>query len=281
MSATYPTHTLVTLDDLWTEICGVAHGSRAASEGVLEQDEGVWRLGAPASEQATAMADLFLPLLGPLPEERPLVVAHLAQSMDGRIARTDGESHWITGGDDLDHTHRLRALCDAVLVGAETVAQDDCKLTVRRCTGPQPLRIVLDPNSRVPANRSVLVDGAAPTLWVCAAGAAAPAGAGVECLERPLVDGAFLVSDLLDALHDRGIRRLFVEGGGLTVSHLLRGEALDRLHLAVAPLLMGEGRSTLSLALGDDLSSCPRPHVQVHQLGRDWLFDCDFSRESR
>jgi len=274
MAASYPTQPTATEDALWAEICAAAHG--AAVPGLIGQDSDGWQLVGASDSACRAMADLFLPLLAPLPADRPLVVAHLAQSLDGRIARADGESHWITGEADLDHTHRLRALCDAVLVGAETVVHDDCRLTVRRCTGPQPIRVVLDPSGRVPRDRHVFSDGAAPTLWLCAEGSTDCSAPGVTCVHLPVVDGMFQAGALLEQLYARDIRRVFVEGGGCTVAYLIQAGVLDRLHLAVAPLLMGEGRNTLSMALGTGLSSCPRPQVSVHPMGQDWLFDCDF-----
>jgi len=76
---------------------------------------------------------------------RGLAVAHIGQSLDGRIATENGESRWITGEADLLHCHRMRAIADAVLVGARTVRADDPQLTVRRCAGDNPLRVVIDP----------------------------------------------------------------------------------------------------------------------------------------
>jgi len=278
MTAVYPTETPVTFDVLWTEICTLAHQAEDLDHGIaVARDGESWRLVADVDAETATLAALFLPLLSPLPENRPLVIAHLAQSLDGRIARPDGESRWITGDPDLDHTHRLRAFCDAVLVGAETVAHDDCQLTVRRCEGPQPLRVVVDPSGRVPVSRKIFIEGSGATLWLVAEGCQIHAPhSGVEVLPLPVVDGAFRVDEMLRALSSRGVRRLFVEGGGVTVAYMVKADCLDRLHLAVAPMLMGDGRSTLGLALGTDLSSCPRPIVEVHPMGPDWIFDCHF-----
>mgnify|MGYP002138821577 CR=1 FL=1 len=76
-------------------------------------------------------------------------------------------------------------------------------------------------------------------------------------------------------LADRGCRRLFVEGGGNTVSRFLAQRCLDRLHLAVAPLLIGDGRPGLRFAGADRLADCPRPPCQVYRLGNDLLWDVD------
>ncbi|MEO0604067.1 MAG: RibD family protein, partial [Myxococcota bacterium] len=133
---TYPSDTAP--DSTWLHLLEVA---RAADEARTEL---LGRL--PDNDE---LVDLYRPVLEPEPPDRPYVVAHLAQSLDGCIALPAGESQWISGHEDLVHTHRLRALCDAVLVGARTVVHDDPQLTVRHVEGPHPLRVVLDPNGRL------------------------------------------------------------------------------------------------------------------------------------
>jgi len=219
----------------------------------------------------TSLTRRFLPVVeAPIPSDRPLVVAHLAQSIDGRIALPDGESQWITGDADLTHTHQLRALCDAVMVGANTVACDNPRLTVRRVQGPHPLRVVLDPHARLGAEHTVYADDHR-TLRVCGPGA--PPLDGVDDLA---MDAQIDVVTLLSSLRARGVRRLFVEGGGVTLAHLLSAGVVDRLHMVIAPLLVGAGRASVSGMLGASLADCPRPVVDVQPLGDDWLFDCAF-----
>jgi diaminohydroxyphosphoribosylaminopyrimidine deaminase/5-amino-6-(5-phosphoribosylamino)uracil reductase len=86
---------------------------------------------------------------------------------------------------------------------------------------------------------------------------------------RPRLDA------LVAALHQRGLRRLFVEGGGLTVSSFLAAGLLDRLQVAVAPLLIGTGRRGLSLPASAALGDCLRPSCRVFRMGEDILFDCE------
>jgi len=100
-----------------------------------------WRqllLRRPADAE---MSPLYGPLIAPLPgNDTSFVLGRLAQSLDGFIASRSGASRWISGGADLLHTHRLRALSDAVVVGASTIRADDPQLTTRRVAGASPVR---------------------------------------------------------------------------------------------------------------------------------------------
>jgi len=93
-------------------------------------------------------------LFGPLRHGRVdelVAVGQIGQSLDGRVATETGHSHYINGPAGLAHLHRLRALVDAVVVGVGTALADDPQLTVRRVTGPQPARVVIDAGGRLPS----------------------------------------------------------------------------------------------------------------------------------
>src|SRR5262249_33234305 len=114
-----------------------------------------------------ASIDLYLPVCSAT-NAKPMTIGHLGQSLDGFIATHAGESRWVTGHENLIHMHRLRALCDVVIVGAGTVAADDPQLTTRLVPGPNPLRVVLDPGRRLPEHHLVFSDNSAETLYICA-----------------------------------------------------------------------------------------------------------------
>jgi diaminohydroxyphosphoribosylaminopyrimidine deaminase/5-amino-6-(5-phosphoribosylamino)uracil reductase len=121
----------------------------------------------------------------------------------------------------------------------------------------------------------VFMDGAAPTIVVHADGLRAQAPGRAEVLRVP-ADGARLRLDaLLEKLHERGLWSVFVEGGGDTVSRFLEAGLLDRLHVAIAPLVTGVGRPGLTLPARDSIAECLRPAHRVFAMGTDVLFDCD------
>lgn len=206
---------------------------------------------------------------------RPLVIGQIGQSLDGRIATESGHSHYINGPESLDHLHRLRALADAVIIGASTADLDDPRLTTRRVEGPNPARVIIDPKGRVPATRAVLSDAAAATLWVTAPGLQSPDPAGCERLELAAGAGGIPPLAILSALRRRGLGLILVEGGAHTVSGFLAAGAIDRLHVLVAPLILGSGRPGLQLPVIERVDQGLRPSARTYPLGPDMLFDCD------
>ncbi len=207
----------------------------------------------------------------------PVTIAHLGQSLDGFIATYSGDSRYVNGRGNLLHLHRMRALCDAIVVGAGTVAMDDPQLTTRLVPGPNPVRVVIDPDRRLGPHYRVFADAAAPTLLACRATNAPVRHGSAEVLPIGERDGAFDLAALLAALRARGCARVFVEGGGRTVSAFLAAGLLDRLQIAIAPLIIGDGRPAIRLAAPDRLGDCRRPRFRVYRMGDDLLYDCELA----
>jgi diaminohydroxyphosphoribosylaminopyrimidine deaminase/5-amino-6-(5-phosphoribosylamino)uracil reductase len=198
------------------------------------------------------------------------VLGQLAQSLDGRIATASGDSFYVSCPEALAHLHRLRAHVDAVVIGVGTLCADDPRLTVRLVPGRNPARVVIDPRGRMPATARLLHDDAAP-VWVV--GPTAPPGA--RAIDLPAPGGRFDPHAIVAALAARGLHRLLIEGGGHTVSSFLAASALDRLHVVVAPLLIGSGSFGLQLPPVERLADALRPAACIHRLGTDLLFDLD------
>jgi riboflavin-specific deaminase-like protein len=243
------------------------------------------RAAAAAAAQQGPLAALFAPLLAPpVAEDGCMVVGRLAQTLDGRIATLSGSSQWIGGRGDILHTHRLRALCHAVVVGAGTVRHDDPRLTTRECAGPSPVRVVLDTDRRLGPGYALFRDGGGgpPTLLFCAEDA--PPGpdrlgaAEVLRLPRDAAHGGLHLPSLLRLLARRGLTRVFVEGGGVTVSRFLAAGCLDRLHVTVAPVLLGSGIPAFTLPAASRIADGLRFTWTAHPLDPDMLFDIALHR---
>ena len=225
-------------------------------------------------------AVLFAPLLkASRAADGCVVVGRLAQTLDGRIATTSGSSQWIGGAGDILHTHRLRALCHAVVVGAGTVRHDDPRLTTRHCAGPDPVRVVLDADRRLGTAYRVFQEPPT-TLLLTAEDAPGPDRHGTaEVLRLPRDPaGGLNLPALLRALAGRGLTRVFVEGGGVTVSRFLAAGCLDRLHVTVAPVLLGSGIPAFTLPEAARIADGMRFAWKHHDLGDDVLFDIALDR---
>ncbi len=206
---------------------------------------------------------------------RPFVVAQLGQSLDGRIATITGMSKYINGAPALDHLHRIRAEVDAVVVGASTVVADDPQLTVRRVPGRSPARVVIDPTGRLksPAKWHETDGAACFVITACAVTSLQP---GLQHIRLDAEQGAIAPHAIVNALFERGMKKILIEGGAHTISAFINAGCIDRLHLLFAPIIIGSGRNGLDLAPISDLSSALRPHTVLHVLGeREFLIDCD------
>ena len=219
------------------------------------------------------------PLLEPLIAAAPgrsYVIAQLGQSLDGRIATPTGESRWINRGAALDHLHRLRAHVDAVVVGVGTVVDDDPELTVRRVQGANPARVVIDPRGRAPGCARCLSENGVRRLIVTGPDCAPPKVQGAEIVAVNGSGSRLDPHDIIAALGRAGLHKILIEGGANTVSRFIDAGALDRLHVLVAPVIIGSGVPGLNLAPISRLSEARRPATRVHVLDDgDVLFDCD------
>lgn len=212
--------------------------------------------------------------------DRPFVVAQLGQSLDGRIATPTGESRWINRDAALDHVHRLRAAVDAVVVGVGTVVADDPLLNVRRVPGRHPARVVIDPSGRCPLDARCFTDDGVRRFLI--RGVEAPSPPGVEVITITGTGRTLSPPDIVAALHERGLSRLLIEGGAWTVSQFIDSEAVDRLHVLVAPMILGSGKTGLALRPIARLTEARRPDAFVHVLADgDVLFDCDMRSNTR
>jgi diaminohydroxyphosphoribosylaminopyrimidine deaminase / 5-amino-6-(5-phosphoribosylamino)uracil reductase len=236
-----------------------------------------WELLLSADDRRSALIDLYLPICSAT-ETRPITVGHLGQSLDGFIATHSGDSQFVTGQENIVHLHRMRALSDAIVVGAGTVAADDPQLTTRHVSGPSPLRVVLDPMRRLGEHYKVFRDNRAETLYVCGRSVVAPDESHfgratlVAVADTP---NGLDVAEVTRLLRARGCHRIFVEGGGVTVSMFLEANLLDRLQVAIAPLIIGNGRPAIRLPPRATLSDCRRPRYRVFRMGGDVFFDCE------
>lgn len=237
---------------------------------VIEND----RADLPAAAGPRSLRQAFAPLIAARRKGQDHAIGQLGLSLDGRIALDSGESRYINGHEALHHLHRVRALVDAVLVGAGTVLADDPALTVRHCPGANPVRVVVDPNGRVKAASQVwaqdgvrcIVFGGAPDL--------------PDHVERWSAEtGPLCPHAVLTALRAAGLARILIEGGADTLGRFIAAGAIDELHLLYGRVILGSGKAGLTLPPVASLAEAARPATTTHVFDDgDFLVACRFAR---
>lgn len=223
---------------------------------------------------------------------RPFVILKSAASLDGKTAAADGSSRWITSEAARADAQQLRAWSDAVIVGSGTALADDPSLTVRDprfVAACPPLRVVVDSTGRVPATRAVF-DRAAPTLVattdradVSAIDAWTQAGAEVLVLDRD-GDGRVRLPSLVDALGERDVQGVVIEGGATLAWSAVRDDLLDRVVLYMAPSIVG-GAEAPGVVMGAGVTSIndalPLAFTAIQRVGPDLKVEADVHRDHR
>lgn len=255
-------------DELWQHLQALREGT------VTSIDTGAARL----NRQCVAVYEPIALAKGRSATE-PFVLAQVGQSLDGRIATPTGDAQDVSGCDGIAHLHRCRALADAVIIGVGTVVADDPSLTVRAVSGDNPVRVVVDCNGRMPESAKMLHDGASPVLLIQADDA--PANQRYDTIRLPRQQqGGLAPRDILNALFNRGLTRILVEGGATTISRFADAGLIDRLHVCIAPIIIGSGPAGIRFAPIDRLAQARRPVMRVYNIGTDILFDCDFRNDA-
>ncbi len=247
---------------------------RVASQGIAELEKAGIRVNIGLLQ--TESERLNPGFIARMTRGRPYVRVKLAASLDGRTALANGQSKWITGEAARADVQRLRARSSAILTGIGTVLADDPALTVRDLDiHRQPLRVVVDPQLRMPPGaRMLTLPGA--TLIVTSDGHATAAlalrAAGAEVLGQPLVSGRLDIKLLLEQLAAREVNEVLVEAGATLCGELLQAGLVDELVLYLAPHLLGSGaRGLFNIPVLADMAGRIALDIQdVRAVGRDW-----------
>ncbi|MFT3800537.1 MAG: RibD family protein [Burkholderiaceae bacterium] len=237
-----------------------------------------WQVAPTWPPAAVELLNLYWPMLA---APQGIAVAQLCQSLDGWIATRDGDVSALLSVALRRHRLRLRALADAIVIGASIAAADDPAL--RDNAGPQdglPMRVVLDPTARLSPALALFNDARAPAIVVCGTDhqrlAESRWGKG-RVIGVPVFKRRLDLKALLAQLRERELDVVLVEGGGATIAHFLDAQCLDRLHLAQVGVLLGSGREGLHVP-GSALSPARaprRPDARVYRIGDDVMWDCD------
>ena len=226
-----------------------------------------------------------------LERRRPFVRCKLAMSLDGRTALANGESKWITGAEARSDVQRLRAECDAIVTGIETVLADDPAMTLRqaelglnaqqlvwnelRLSNP-PLRVVLDSRGRLSEAAKIVTEpGRCIAYRLHGANSFAEASSSVEARLAPNTGESPSRMDLLSVLESLAVldecNEVLVEAGATLSGSFIEAGLVDELIIYIAPKLLGsDGRPLLGMSGLNELSDAIEFKVEsVEQVGAD------------
>ena len=185
---------------------------------------------------------------------RPKVIINCAMSVDGKIAAPSGKQVQISSDEDMSRVYKLRHECDAVLVGINTVLQDDPKLTVKKkyvSSPKQPIRVVLDATCRTPENALVVNDKTKTFIMVNDSVSCSKSyGDHVSVVPIASRNGLLDLEFMLDYLYSQGIRLLLVEGGGTVIWNFIKQRFVDELFVYIGSMIIG-GKNTPTMARGE------------------------------
>lgn len=191
-------------------------------------------------------------------QKKIFVAVKMATSLDAQMALASGESKWITGEHSREYAHELRSRYDAIVVGKNTILQDDPSLNIRHSKIQKENRIVILDRSRT--IQKVIKQGRRFQFLKA------------HAAENIVFPEATLLPDVLQELWESGIKSVFVEGGGTLISQFVQNDLVDRLHLFMAPVILGSGAGrswTNSLKITSMNEKIQLTNMQVKNLGTD------------
>ena len=192
------------------------------------------------NEEISDLFNIFLPIV--CSNKKTQFIAHIAQSLDGFIATDAGESKYISGKHNIEHIHRLRAISDVIIVGANTYIEDKPKLNTRLVEGNSPRIYIFDP-------KKVLKKMKVPS-------------------EINVVNDMNLIKSELNRY-----KTIYVEGGGKTISQFMKKNILDRIHICLCPIILGGGRPSFIQDNYVSINDLKSHHAQYYKMGSDVLLD--------
>ena len=209
--------------------------------------------------------------------QRPWGILKYAMTLDGKIATTTGHSAWVTATTARHYVHQLRAECDAVIVGGNTIRRDNPYLTTHQVSSHNPLRTIVTGSLNLPLESHVLNTQEVPTLVLTAKDANPP-------LQQKLIDRGVEVVELtpispstvMKYLYERGLAKVLWECGGTLAAQAIQEGAIQKIMAFIAPKIIG-GKTAPSpvgdLGLDNMTQALFLENIKLHSLETDFLLE--------
>ena len=210
------------------------------------------------SKYYQSILNILLPILR---KNKKLVIAQIGQSIDGRIALNNGNSHYINNPKSIIYLHCLRSISDAIIVGSNTIKKDDPLLTTRKIKGTNPKRIIIDGSLSLNNKYKIFNDGNENLIFT-------KSNKNIRLNNSTIIrlKEKNFTKNLITQIKKLKYKNILVEGGSKTISELINNKYIDILQFMIAPILIGSGINSLNLKEISNLNKAIRPKSNFNEL---------------
>ena len=218
-----------------------------------------------------SLKEIALIVIPLLTKYKKFFIAQLGQSLDGKIALFNGNSHYINSQKSIMYLHALRCICDGLLVGVNTVINDNPLLTTRYMTGSSPMRIIIDPSLKLTNRLNIFKDGNKNIVFTQKASKKTLNNTTIYKLPKKN-----FTKSVYQKIIDLNFNYILVEGGATTISNFLEQELLDIMQFIIAPIIIGSGIDSIRLKSISTLKNALRPKSHLYKLGDEIIASLEF-----
>ena len=218
-----------------------------------------------------SLKEIALIVIPLLTKYKKFFIAQLGQSLDGKIALFNGNSHYINSQKSILYLHALRCICDGLLVGVNTVINDNPLLTTRYMTGSSPMRIIIDPSLKLTNRLNIFKDGNKNIVFTQKASKKRLNNTTIYKLAKKN-----FTKSVYQKIIDLNFNYILVEGGATTISNFLEQELLDIMQFIIAPIIIGSGIDSIKLKSISTLKNALRPKSHLYKLGDEIIASLEF-----
>ena len=205
-----------------------------------------------------SILSILVPILR---KNKKLVIAQIGQSIDGRIALNNGNSHYINNPKSIIYLHCLRSISDAIIVGSNTIKKDNPLLTTRKIKGTSPQRIIIDGRLSLNNKYKIFNDGNENIIFT-------KSNKNIRLNNSTIIrlKEKNFTKNLITQIKKLKYKNILVEGGSKTISELINNKYIDILQFMIAPILIGSGINSLNLKEISNLNKAIRPKHNFNEL---------------
>ena len=203
--------------------------------------------------------------------KKKFYIGQIGQSLDGKIALLNGNSHYINDKNSISYLHSLRSICDAVVVGVNTIRKDDPLLTTRAIKGPNPQRIIIDPSLKLTNKYQVFKDGMPNIIFTHSK--LNKKFNNTQIYKLPERNFTNLIYQNINRL---GYKFVLVEGGSKTISKFLENGLLNIMQFIIAPTIIGSGINSINIEPITNLKNVIRTKNNIYKFGKEIIVSLEF-----